>query len=72
MFLIHFLITIFLVGLAGSAIVVTLSFVEDFREIFGDDDDLAGTHLVDKLDNNTTIPNFFRAPTAGLHDHRTR
>ena len=38
LFFIDFLVTIFLLGLAGSAIVVFLSFVQDFHELFGDDD----------------------------------
>jgi len=35
---IHALVTMFLVGMAGSTIVVVISFVEDFQELFGDDD----------------------------------
>jgi hypothetical protein len=33
-FLVHLLTAMFFVGLAGSAIVVIISFVEDFRELF--------------------------------------
>lgn len=32
------LVTMFLIGMAGSTIVVVISFVEDFQELFGDDD----------------------------------
>ena len=35
---IHFLSAAFLIGLAGSAIVVVISFVEDFSELFSSDD----------------------------------
>jgi hypothetical protein len=34
---IYALTGMFLVGLAGSVIVILISFVEDFRELFGDD-----------------------------------
>jgi hypothetical protein len=37
-FLMHFITTIFFIGLAGSAIVIAISFVEDFRELFGPDE----------------------------------
>ena len=36
-FAVHFLETIFFVGLAGSAVVVVLSFVEDLHELLGED-----------------------------------
>lgn len=32
------LVAMFLLGLAGSVIVVTISFVEDFKELFGGND----------------------------------
>lgn len=32
------IVIMFFVGLAGSAVVVLISFVEDFKELFGDDD----------------------------------
>ncbi len=35
--LIRFLEVIFFIGLAGSAIVIVISFVEDFKELFGED-----------------------------------
>lgn len=35
---IHFLSAVFLIGLVGSAIVVAISFVEDFAELFSADD----------------------------------
>jgi len=34
----HCLEALFLVGIAGSAIVVLLSFIEDFGELFGRDE----------------------------------
>ena len=34
---IDLMVTMFFVGLAGSAIVILISFVEDFRELFGSD-----------------------------------
>jgi hypothetical protein len=34
----HLITAIFLIGLAGSAIVVVLSFIEDSRELFGSDE----------------------------------
>jgi len=34
-FVIRLLETMFFVGLAGSAVVVVLSFVEDWKELFG-------------------------------------
>ncbi|HEY2469909.1 MAG TPA: hypothetical protein VGI45_18980 [Terracidiphilus sp.] len=37
-FLIHVLTALFFIGLAGSAIVIAISFVEDFRELFGPDE----------------------------------
>ena len=36
-FLIRFLEIIFFVGLAGSAVVVLISFFEDFKELLGED-----------------------------------
>jgi hypothetical protein len=36
--LIDVIVVLFFVGMAGSAVVVVISFVEDFRELFGDDD----------------------------------
>jgi hypothetical protein len=35
-FFIHFLTTMFFVGLVGSAIVVVISFVEDLNELLGE------------------------------------
>jgi hypothetical protein len=32
----HVLSTVFLVGMAGSAVVVAISFVEDLHELFGE------------------------------------
>jgi hypothetical protein len=37
-FLIDAIVVMFFVGLAGSAVVVAISFVDDFRELFGPDD----------------------------------
>lgn len=36
--LIDVIVTLFFVGMAGSAVVILISFVEDFRELFGDDE----------------------------------
>ena len=38
--LIDVIVVLFFVGMAGSAVVVVFSFVEDFRELFGPDEDL--------------------------------
>jgi hypothetical protein len=38
-FLMHLLTVLFFVGMAGSAVVIILAFVEDFRELFGPDDE---------------------------------
>ena len=35
---VHFLTWMFLVGLAGSTIVVLISFIEDGKELFGKDE----------------------------------
>jgi hypothetical protein len=32
------IVVLFFVGMAGSAVVVAISFVDDFRELFGPDD----------------------------------
>jgi hypothetical protein len=40
-FVIHLLEIAFFVGLAGSAVVVLISFVEDGKELFGDDEEAA-------------------------------
>lgn len=37
-FLMHLITALFFIGLAGSAIVIAISFVEDFRELFGPDE----------------------------------
>jgi hypothetical protein len=37
-FLIDAIVVMFFVGLAGSAVVVAIAFVDDFRELFGPDD----------------------------------
>lgn len=36
--LIDVIVVLFFVGMAGSAVVVIISFFEDFKELFGDDD----------------------------------
>jgi hypothetical protein len=36
--LIDIIVVFFFVGMAGSAVVILISFVEDFRELFGDDE----------------------------------
>ncbi len=33
----HILETLFFVGMAGSAVVVVISFIEDAQELFGDE-----------------------------------
>jgi len=38
LFAMHFLEVMFFVGMAGSAIVVVISFVEDAYELFGNDE----------------------------------
>jgi hypothetical protein len=43
LFLMHFITTLFFIGLAGSAIVIAISFVEDFRELFGPDEPASET-----------------------------
>lgn len=40
---IHIMEAMFFLGLAGSTIVVLISFVEDAKELFGDDDGSHGT-----------------------------
>ncbi|MBS1801830.1 MAG: hypothetical protein JST28_00605 [Acidobacteria bacterium] len=37
-FLIDAIVVMFFVGMAGSAVVIVISFVEDFRELFGSDE----------------------------------
>jgi hypothetical protein len=37
-FLLYLVTALFLIGLVGSAVVVIISFVEDFRELFSDDE----------------------------------
>lgn len=39
---IHLLTGMFLIGLVGSAVVVTMAFVQDFGVLFGKDDEPAG------------------------------
>ena len=36
--LIDAIVVMFFVGMAGSVVVIAISFVEDFRELFGSDD----------------------------------
>lgn len=36
-FAMHALATLFFIGMAGSSIVVIISFIEDFKELFGDE-----------------------------------
>jgi len=36
--LIDVIVVLFFVGMAGSAVVIVISFVEDFRELFGSDE----------------------------------
>lgn len=38
LFAVHFVSTVFLIGIAGSAVVVVLAFFGDFRELFSNDD----------------------------------
>jgi len=38
--LIDVIVVLFFVGMAGSAVVILISFVEDFRELFGDDESI--------------------------------
>jgi len=37
-FLIDAIVVMFFVGIAGSVVVIIISFIEDFRELFGSDD----------------------------------
>ena len=37
-FLIDLIVVLFFVGMAGSVVVIVISFVEDFRELFGSDE----------------------------------
>ena len=37
-FLIDAIVLLFFVGMAGSVVVIVISFVEDFRELFGSDE----------------------------------
>jgi hypothetical protein len=37
--LINLIVVLFFVGMAGSAVVVLIAFVDDCRELFGSDDD---------------------------------
>ena len=36
--LIDVIVALFVIGMAGSAVVIVISFVEDFRELFGPDE----------------------------------
>jgi lipopolysaccharide export LptBFGC system permease protein LptF len=44
MYVIRVITVLFFIGLAGSAIVVLISFVEDFRELFAPDEPMDATH----------------------------
>jgi len=39
--LIRVITTLFFIGMAGSAIVIAISFVQDFQELLGPDDELS-------------------------------
>jgi hypothetical protein len=44
-FMLRVLTVLFFVGLAGSAVVVLISFVEDFKELFAPDDATESSHV---------------------------
>ena len=46
--LIYILEAAFLVGIAGSVVVVTITFIEDMGEIFGEDENLESQGLPSK------------------------
>lgn len=41
-FFVHLITALFFIGLAGSLIVIVISFVEDFHELFGPDEPNSG------------------------------
>ena len=41
---VNLMVSIFFIGMAGSAVVILISFVEDFRELFGSDESAAESH----------------------------
>ena len=44
-FLIRLITALFFIGLAGSSIVIAISFVEDFHELFGPDEPASGPEV---------------------------
>jgi hypothetical protein len=60
---VHLLSTIFFIGLAGSAIVIAISFVEDFHELFGPDDPAS---------EPTPSPRVSTNQTPALEQHRLK
>jgi hypothetical protein len=52
-FTINAIIALFFIGLAGSAVVVLISFVEDFHELFNSDDSVTESGNSPKLNSAT-------------------
>ena len=56
--LIDVIVVLFFVGMAGSAVVVVISFVEDFRELFGEDDAVPESAPHTPATTGSTAPGF--------------
>lgn len=61
------LVTMFLVGLAGSAVVVVISFVEDFKELFGDDEAVQEPHVPPRSEPARSVNYSYTATKESLH-----
>lgn len=53
-FFMHAVTVLFFIGLAGSAIVIAISFIEDFKELFGPDEPSSAPAKVPQHDK--TLP----------------
>jgi hypothetical protein len=65
--LIDVIVVLFFVGMAGSAVVVFISFIEDFRELFGDDEtpEMEPKHLPPSTDVAADLHRFASKQRAG-------
>jgi len=63
--LIDVIIALFLFGLAGSAVVVLISFVEDFHELFAPDDSIPAPARPQQSTPKISASASFTAPKSG-------
>lgn len=66
-FLVNALVVLFFVGLAGSSVVVVISFFEDLKELFGDDETVAEPHAPPRSEPGRSMAYTYAPAKEPLH-----